>query len=69
MLGTMEIEEFNEVFDIGIADEDHETIAGYVVGSLGEIPHAGETFKIKNLKFHIISAQPNRIRKMRVEKL
>jgi putative hemolysin len=68
VVGTMEIEEFNEVFGVNITDQDHETIAGYVVGALGEIPHAGETHKIKNLKFHIISAQPNRIRKMRVEK-
>ncbi|UCH82746.1 MAG: HlyC/CorC family transporter [Candidatus Latescibacterota bacterium] len=68
VLGTMEIEEFNEVFGTDIDDEDHETIAGYVIGSIGEIPNAGETFDIKNLRFHVISAQPNRIRKMRVEK-
>ncbi|MEJ2720037.1 MAG: hemolysin family protein [bacterium] len=69
VLGTMEIEEFNEVFNVDIVDEENETIAGFVIGSIGEIPKAGETFEIKGLKFHIISAQPNRIRKMRVEKL
>ncbi|UCG52173.1 MAG: HlyC/CorC family transporter [Candidatus Latescibacterota bacterium] len=69
VLGTMEIEEFNEVFATDIVDEEHETIAGYVIGSIGEIPKAGETIEIKDLRFHIIAAQPNRIRKMRVEKI
>jgi len=67
--GTMEIDDFNDVFDSDIADEESETIAGYVIGAIGEIPHEGETLDIGELRFHIISAQPNRIRKMRVEKL
>lgn len=68
VLGTLEIDEFNEVFDTELADEQHETIAGYVIGVTGKIPHEGETLDIGDLRFHIISAQPNRIRKMRVEK-
>jgi putative hemolysin len=69
VLGTMEIEDFNEVFETDIADEEHETIAGYVTGATGRIPDPGETIDIGRLRFHIISAQPNRIRKMRVEKI
>lgn len=69
VLGSMEIEDFNDVFETEIVDEDHETIAGYVMGATGRIPNAGETIDIGRLRFHIISAQPNRIRKMRVEKI
>ena len=47
---------------------ENETVAGYVIGATGNIPHAGETLDIGNLRFHIISAEPNRIRRMRVEK-
>ncbi len=68
VLGIMEIEDFNDVFETDIADEEHETIAGYVMGATGRIPKAGETLEIGKLRFHIISAQPNRIKKMRVEK-
>jgi CBS domain containing-hemolysin-like protein len=39
------------------------------MGATGKIPSGGETVDIGALRFHIISAQPNRIRKMRVEKL
>jgi CBS domain containing-hemolysin-like protein len=69
VLGAMEIEDFNDVFGADIVDEEHETVAGYVMGETGKIPSAGETFDIGSLRFHIISAQPNRIRKMRVEKI
>jgi len=66
--GTMELDDFNDVFGTGITDDENETIAGYVIGATGRIPHEGETIDVGDLRFHIISAQPNRIRKMRVEK-
>jgi len=66
--GTMEIDELNDVFDVRIEDEEHDTVAGLVMGAIGRIPRAGETVEVEGLRFHIISAQPNRIRKMRVEK-
>ncbi len=69
VLGTMEIEEFNNVFGTDLVDEEHETMAGYVMGATGRIPRAGETLEIGRLRFHIISAQPNRIRKMRIERV
>lgn len=68
VLGTMEIDEFNRVFETNIEDDENETIAGYVIGATGQIPHEGETIELGSLRFHIISAQPNRIRKMRVER-
>jgi putative hemolysin len=65
----MEIDDFNTVFQAAIKDAEHETIGGFVMGATGKIPHEGETFDVGSLRFHIISAQPNRIRKLRVEKL
>jgi putative hemolysin len=67
--GTMELDHFNEVFETSLRDEEHETVAGFVLGMLGRIPREGETVVAQGLRFHIISAQPNRIRKIRVEKL
>jgi putative hemolysin len=66
---TMEIDDFNTIFKAAVKDEEHETIGGFVMGATGRIPHEGETFDVGNLRFHIISAQPNRLRKLRVEKL
>ncbi len=67
--GTMELDDFNEEFDTALRDEEHETVAGFVLGLLGRIPREGETIVAQGLRFHVISAQPNRIRKIRVEKL
>ncbi|MFH1755069.1 MAG: hemolysin family protein [Candidatus Latescibacterota bacterium] len=69
VLGTMEIDDFNEVFRTNLVDEEHETIAGYVLAMTGKIPLEGETIQIGDLKFHVISARPNVIRKLRVEKI
>lgn len=66
--GTMEIDKFNHVFAARLPDDDFETVAGFVIGEIGYIPNEGQTISIGDLRFHIISAQPNRIRKMRVEK-
>jgi putative hemolysin len=67
--GTMEIDAFNRVFDAEIEDEDHETIAGYLIGITGRIPREGEVFESEGLRFCVISAQPNRLRKLRVERV
>jgi len=67
--GTMELDHFNEVFETGLRDDEHETVAGYVLGLVGRIPREGETVEAGGLRFHVISALPNRIRKIRVEKL
>lgn len=67
--GTMEIDQFNEVFETRLRDDEHETIAGYVLGRVGRVPREGETVVADGLRFHVISAQPNRIRKLRVEKM
>ena len=69
VVGTMELDHFNEVFDTSLRDDEHETVAGFVLGALGRIPREGETVVAQGLRFHVISAQPNRIRKIRVEKL
>jgi putative hemolysin len=67
--GTMELDDFNEVFETTLRDLQHETIAGFVLGLMGRIPREGESIEAEGLRFHVISAQPNRIRKLRVEKL
>lgn len=66
--GTMAIDDFNHVFGARIVDEGHETIAGYVMGFTGKVPREGEVFEHEGLRFCVISALPNRIRKMRVER-
>lgn len=66
--GDMEIDLLNKVFGVSLEDEEHETVAGYVLGVTGRIPREGEVIETDGLRIQILSAQPNRIRKMKVEK-
>ncbi len=66
--GTIELDAFNETFDVHLEDEEHETLAGYLMGVTGRIPREGEVIESDGLRFQIVSAEPNRIRKVRVEK-
>ena len=67
--GTMEIDEFNRVFGVDLEDDQHETMAGFVTGITGTIPSEGENMEAGGLRFHVLSAQPNRIKKMQVERI
>jgi putative hemolysin len=67
--GSMPLDDFNAALGVAIADEEHETVAGYVIGHTGRIPREGETIEIEDLRFHIVSAQPHRVRKLRVERV
>jgi putative hemolysin len=66
--GTMEIDEFNRIFPVRIEDDENDTVAGHVTGFTGKIPREGEVFEHGDMRFYIISAQPNRIRKLRIER-
>jgi putative hemolysin len=67
--GSMPLDDFNAAFGVTIDDDEHETVAGYVLGHTGRIPREGETIEIEDLRFHIVSAQPHRVRKLRVERV
>ncbi len=67
--GSMEIDEFNEVFDALLEDPEHETMAGFIIGLTGRIPREGESFEALGFRFQVVSALPNRIRKIRVERI
>jgi CBS domain containing-hemolysin-like protein len=63
------MDDFNEEFGVELPeDEDYDTLGGFVFSHLGYIPKTGETFDYDNLKFVISSAEPRRIKRIRVEK-
>ena len=62
-----EIEEFNERFSTSFSDEDFDTIGGIVSNKFGRFPKTGESIKIENLKFSILSSNKRQIKKLKVE--
>lgn len=64
------IDQVNDLFDLNLSEEeDYETIGGFVFSHLGYIPKAGDSFIYENLKFSIRSAEPRRIKRIRIQKL
>lgn len=51
--GGMDIEEANEEMDLNLPKGEYETLAGFVLAQLGEIPKEGDQFRYNNLLFRI----------------
>lgn len=66
--GGMLIEEFNEAFDTNLHMSDVDTMAGYLITALGEIPEEGEklTFDVDNLTLVSEQTVGPRVLKIRV---
>jgi len=63
------IDDLNDQFELNLPeDEDYDTIGGFVCSHLGYIPKAGEGFDYEKIKFSIISAEPRRIKHIRIQK-
>lgn len=60
------IEDFNEYFDVGLPDDEFDTIGGIVTQKFGHLPRKDETVKIDEFTFKILSADNRRIRLLQV---
>ncbi|MEE9430238.1 MAG: hemolysin family protein [Melioribacteraceae bacterium] len=71
VLGKLSMDELEELFEFSIeeADEDYDTIGGYILNHTGTIPEIGFTFEEYGLKFTVLDVSENRINIVEVEKL
>ncbi len=55
ILGSMDISEFNEIFNIDLPEsDDYNTVAGFISYSTGKILNVGESFEHASLTFELI---------------
>jgi CBS domain containing-hemolysin-like protein len=59
--GRIPITEVNEAFDLDLPHEDFETIGGYVLGSLGRAPEAGDSVEAEGATLHVKSVDGQRV--------
>ncbi len=66
--GVLRISDLNDEIGTEITSEDFETIGGYVIGLVGELPNVNDEIISEefNLKFNIELIEKNRIEKMRL---
>ena len=69
--GMTLIDEINATFDLHLDDPNYDTIAGYVLGRLGHIPHVGEKVEDAEtgIRLEVISMNRLRIERVALSKI
>jgi magnesium and cobalt transporter len=67
--GITELEQVNESLGTTFADEDNDTLAGFILKNLGRVPHKGESITIGNILFEIQRADARQVHVLLATKL
>lgn len=68
--GKFELSQLEEVFDVALESENHMvTIGGWLTEQLGDIPKPGTKYQTKDFLFHVLAADPTRVRRVYIKKL
>jgi magnesium and cobalt transporter len=67
--GITELEQVNEALGTNFADEDNDTLAGFILRKLGRVPHKGETITIENILFEVQRADARQVHVLLATKL
>jgi putative hemolysin len=67
--GTMSLRDVSEILKTPLESWEVETIAGYLIEKVGRIPREGEAFTVDGLRFLVLSAEPVRVNKLKVERV
>jgi magnesium and cobalt transporter len=62
------IEDFNEHFDVGLPDDEFDTIGGLVTRQFGHLPVKGETVDYDGFNFTVLASDNRRIRLIQVRR-
>lgn len=64
----LEIEEFEQYFDLEIEEKPFESVGGLVIHILGRVPAVGEKVYFQDLEMTVLEADNRRIRRLLVER-
>jgi CBS domain containing-hemolysin-like protein len=64
--GGLPIDELNELLDEELPDSDWDTVGGFVLSSLGHVPHEGESVEYRGHRFTAERMEGHRIARVRV---
>jgi CBS domain containing-hemolysin-like protein len=66
--GRIDVEELEELFDLDLAEDDYNTVGGFITHNMGRLPQKGETVEIRGLRLEVMDVGQKRIRKLRVSR-
>jgi magnesium and cobalt transporter len=67
--GITELEQVNQALGTSFADEDNDTLAGFILKNLGRVPHKGESITIGNILFEVQRADARQVHVLLATKL
>lgn len=68
--GKLELDEFENIFGIALQNPGNKiTLGGWLTEALGDIPKAGAYYETPHFFFHVLAADPNRIRRLYIRRL
>ncbi|MEM7262689.1 MAG: hemolysin family protein [Planctomycetota bacterium] len=68
--GRAAIDDFNELTGAEIPEsDDYETVAGFLMSSLGKVPSQGDDFEFDSYRFKVVEADERKIKTVRVQVL
>lgn len=59
--GSVKLDDLNDLLDIQLESEDYDSIGGYIIGLLDDLPEIGETVSENGFTFTVESVDKNRI--------
>jgi putative hemolysin len=62
--GRTEIKILNEILHLDLPPGDYETLAGFLIAHLGDLPRSGEQLQHRNLKFIVRQAEARAVREV-----
>ena len=67
--GTLSAAELRDTYHIPIPESgEFQTVAGFMLASLGVVPKGGEMVPVSDYRFTIVDVEKNRISKVKIEK-
>jgi len=68
--GKLELTEFAEIFDVELESPSNMvTIGGWLTEEIGDIPKSGTNHVTDDFLFHVLAADPNRVRRVYIRRL
>lgn len=67
--GRLNIEDFEEHFDVEVAREKFDTVGGYIVEQYGRVPAVGEKIEIDGFAMRIVKGDQRAIRQVKVARV
>lgn len=68
--GKMELTDIERIFDFPLVTENNMvTIGGYLTEKMGDIPKSGSKYQTEHFLFHILAADPTRVRRVYIRRL